>query len=328
MKNLANKVDDISTLPANGFNSHAEENENAVTASGQTLDATSETTPDPDTQQLARAMTICTQSADFYADGGVANAYVLNVVGSWVQPTAYFSGMRVRFIPANANTTSCTINVISLGVKNLKNNDGSNLVSGDLSSTRLVEAYYNLAADEFRIYAGISAASVTPVPTGSIFAFAGTTAPAGFLLCDGSAVSRTTFATLFGIIGTAYGNGDGSSTFNVPDLRGRVAVGKDDMGGTAANRITNAISGFIATVLGANGGSQSHTLVTNELPAHTHQNNFEATLVDEGGSNSWPALANVGSGGGAANMTSQSAGGGQPHRNVQPSLVTNYIIKT
>ena len=60
---------------------------------------------------------------------------------------------------------------------------------------------------------------------GMIFAYAGASAPTGFLLCDGSAVSRTTYAGLFSLIGTTYGAGDGSTTFNVPDLRGRFAIG-------------------------------------------------------------------------------------------------------
>src|SRR5947209_3792877 len=66
----------------------------------------------------------------------------------------------------------------------------------------------------------------TSVPTGSLLPFAGTAAPTGYLLCDGSAVSRTTEAALFAVIGTAYGKGDGSTTFNLPDMRGRAAFGK------------------------------------------------------------------------------------------------------
>ena len=72
------------------------------------------------------------------------------------------------------------------------------------------------------------------VPSGTVLPFAGTTAPIGFLLCSGQAVSRSTYPDLFAAIGTTYGAGDGSTTFNVPDLRGRVPAGKDDMGGGAA----------------------------------------------------------------------------------------------
>lgn len=83
--------------------------------------------------------------------------------------------------------------------------------------------------------------------------FAGSTAPQGYLLCDGSAVDRTTYATLFAVIGTTYGAGDGSTTFNVPDLSGRVVIG---------------VSGSHA--LGTTGGSETVTLTADQLPAHTH----------------------------------------------------------
>ena len=65
------------------------------------------------------------------------------------------------------------------------------------------------------------------MPSGSIIVYAGSSAPTGWLFCDGSAISRSTYATLFGIISTSYGVGDGSSTFNLPDIRGRVVAGKE-----------------------------------------------------------------------------------------------------
>jgi microcystin-dependent protein len=113
---------------------------------------------------------------------------------------------------------------------------------------------------------------------GEIRAFAGIAAavPAQWLLCYGQAVSRTTFASLFAVLGTSWGAGDGSTTFNLPDLRGRAMFGKDDMGGTPASRLTAGVSGVAGATLGAVGGSQStqdhnHTLTD---PTHTH------TVVD------------------------------------------------
>lgn len=97
------------------------------------------------------------------------------------------------------------------------------------------------------------------VPTGVVQPFAGSTSPTGWLLCAGQAVSRSTYADLFGAIGTTYGAGDGTTTFNLPDLRGRVVAGEDDMGGTAANRlqvsttITTTASSTSATVGSATG---------------------------------------------------------------------------
>lgn len=115
-------------------------------------------------------------------------------------------------------------------------------------------------------------ASASATPTGTVVAFAGSTAPAGWLLCDGGStgVLRTTYSALFAVIGTTYGAGDGSTTFNVPDLRGRVATGKDNMGGTTASRVTTAISGVDGLTLGAVGGNQSLHGHTHVQDQHTH----------------------------------------------------------
>src|SRR5690606_30912733 len=91
-----------------------------------------------------------------------------------------------------------------------------------------------------------------------------------FLMPYGQAVSRTTYSALFAKLGTTYGVGDGSTTFNLPDLRGRVAAGRDDMGGTSANRLTNQSGGLDGDTLGASGGSETHTLTEAELASHTH----------------------------------------------------------
>lgn len=108
------------------------------------------------------------------------------------------------------------------------------------------------------------------MPIGSIVAYAGSSAPTGWVLCDGTAISRTTYATLFAAISTNFGVGDGSSTFNVPDLRGRVIVGKDDMGGSAANRVTAGAEGLDGGSLAAAGqrlveadGTKDHAVVFN-----------------------------------------------------------------
>lgn len=83
--------------------------------------------------------------------------------------------------------------------------------------------------------------------TGTVLPFAGSTAPTGWLLCYGQAISRTTYANLFAVIGTTYGVGDGSTTFNLPDLRGRIAAGKDNMGGSAAGVLTVTLTGTKAS---------------------------------------------------------------------------------
>ncbi len=97
-------------------------------------------------------------------------------------------------------------------------------------------------------------------PTGGIIAWPTATAPTGWLLADGAAVSRTTYAALFALIASVYGAGDGSTTFNVPNLKGRVPVGFDS-GQTEFD------------ALGETGGSKTHTLSTAEMPLHTHAQN-------------------------------------------------------
>lgn len=126
--------------------------------------------------------------------------------------------------------------------------------------------YYNGSS-----WTNLSSASATSsVPSGTVVSFAGSAAPSGWLLCDGSAVSRSTYSDLFSAIGTIYGSGNGSTTFNLPDLRGRTVFGLDNMGGTAANRLTTTGGISANNTLGASGGSQSITLATTNLPSHNH----------------------------------------------------------
>jgi microcystin-dependent protein len=236
------------------------------------------------------------------------------------------------------------------------------------------------------------------VPIGTVLDFAGWSAPTGYLLCDGAAVSRTSYSDLWitlraqstvtitiatpgvvtwaghplqngdpvrfsttgalptGIVANTtyyvvnaatgtfqvaatrggaaintsgsqsgahtatyapYGHGDGSTTFNLPDLRGRVAAGRDNMNGTAANRLTTAGSGISGVNLGADGGTQTHTLSVSEMPAHTH------TAVVSGQT----SIAQLGCGTVGPGSTG-STGGGSAHQNTQPTLIVNKIIKT
>jgi microcystin-dependent protein len=163
-------------------------------------------------------------------------------------------------------------------------------------------------------------------PPGVIKLFAGASAPGGFLLCAGQAVSRTTYGVLFSAIGDVYGAGDGSSTFNIPDLRGRFPLGKDDMGGTAANRVTSASNGGTnASSLGGNGGEETHTLSISELPGHTHDiiiPSADGSSVSSGVSSGlWEGDNSI------PNTPSGSTGGGEPHNIMPPWLALNYIIK-
>ena len=156
-------------------------------------------------------------------------------------------------------------------------------------------------------------------PTGIILDYGGTTAPDGWLLCYGQAISRTTYAALFAIIGTTYGTGDGSTTFNVPDLRGRVSAGQDDMGGTSANRLTGQTGGVDGDVLGGTGGAETHTLTSAQMPSHTHSTTYGGAVAVNNGSQVGVKLDGAASTG--------SAGSGGAHNNVQPTLILNKIIR-
>ncbi|MEN6387166.1 MAG: tail fiber protein [Phycisphaerales bacterium] len=164
------------------------------------------------------------------------------------------------------------------------------------------------------------------VPAGVIVPYAVATAPTGWLACGGQAVSRTTYAALFTAIGTTFGSGDSSTTFNLPDLRGRVVAGLNTLGGSDANRLTVAGCGIEGDNLGAAGGTETHTLVTNEIPAHTH--NFTVGGNAAGGNRTAIQGAATIEGANPASAPIQNAGGGLAHNNTQPTIVLNYIIKT
>lgn len=161
------------------------------------------------------------------------------------------------------------------------------------------------------------------LPAGIVSPYAGSAAPNGYLLCDGSAINRTDYARLFSAIGTAYGAGNGSTTFNLPDLRGRVVAALDNMGGTDAGRLD------LANTLGTTAGTQTHTLTTAEMPSHQHNTAGSPGIYRNylGGGSSHAFL-------GANTSTTVSdpyntsfTGGGGAHNNMQPTILMNYIIK-
>ena len=169
----------------------------------------------------------------------------------------------------------------------------------------------------------VNGANVTTVPTGTVTAFAGSSAPTGYLLCDGSEYSETTYATLFGVISTTYNTGgETANHFRVPDLRGRVIAGID-----SANNVLNNTSSIVGTALGNTGGDDVHLLLSSEsgLPDHTHLSSQNSNASDPPGSFNRQISSVTG------NATSGVVGGAQDaasaHNNVQPTIILNYIIK-
>lgn len=249
----------------------------------------------------------------------------------------------------------------SLNASNPTTSD--NVAQGDdhlrLLKSTIKASFPNVTGAVTATHTAINTASTNYVPSGALTAYAGSSAPTGWLLADGSAVSRTTYATLFAAIGTTYGAGNGSSTFNLPNLSGRTIAGKE----STATNLTSTYGPDGAT-LGATGGAQGVTLTGAESgePGHTHTLtmdqhthtftgtphqhtvpynndhfhdisgstpsgnhntglNKNTSSVTAGGTNSpTTTTGTVG--------TINAANASAAHTNVQPTIILNYIIKT
>lgn len=170
------------------------------------------------------------------------------------------------------------------------------------------------------------------VPTGVMHMYGGSSAPTGWLMCDGTAVSRTTYAALFAVTGTSFGVGNGSTTFNLPDLRGRSPIGA----GTG--------TGLTARVLGTTYGAETVTLAAANLPTHTTGNESAShihQLTTNAGSAAgsvYGLLDRVGNSTNNLWTGNQVTSSAHTHTytnasptgvaNIQPSIGVNYIIKT
>lgn len=299
------------------------------------------------------------------AEATVASASTTNILGSGSEfvaisgtatITSFGTGTnRVRFVRATGafTITHNATTLICPGAADIV------AVAGD---TFIVVSN---ASSQARIYTYQRGAQLNAsTPIGAIMDFAGTTAPTYWLLCYGQTLLRASYAALFAVIGTTYGSTD-STNFLLPDCRGRVRGGKDDMGGSSANRLTNQTGGLNGDTLGATGGAETHTLLEAQIPSHTHS--FSATTSSDGlHGHPWRAStssnnsnnASLGGimtdsdastatkaaytgtpsdsdgqtiGGGGAHThtvsgTTGSTGSGSAHNNVQPTIIFNTII--
>lgn len=150
------------------------------------------------------------------------------------------------------------------------------------------------------------------LPAGVVTWYGGTSAPSGWLECDGSEVSRTTYSALYAVVGDTFGNGNGSTTFNLPNQERRVIVGKDGTG-----------TGTLGNSIGDTGGSETHTLTTGEIPNHTHTYDLYSTVGD----GSYGAVNGNVRSGGSEDITSETVGSDTAHNIMQPSLVSILIIR-
>lgn len=231
--------------------------------------------------------------------------------------------------------------------------DGTNVV---LASVPINSTNSNVSVGgDLAVTGSISSGGGLVMPTGSILEYGGATAPTGWLLCNGSAVSRTTYAALFAVLGTTYGAGDTTTTFNVPDRRDRVGVGA---GSTYARGNTGgAVTATTSTNgLHSHGGATAfHTLSLSQIPSHSHavsdpghSHSVSPALFKFGGSfdvqggsgtstDAFDAVANTNvtnisinpNGGGEGHQHGISADGNHNHTvsTLSPYVASNYIIK-
>jgi microcystin-dependent protein len=265
--------------------------------------------------------------------GGTSTAYTLAYSAA---PGALLDGMVhvVQFNAANGNAP--TLNVNSLGAIPLHYYSAGawRAVPTALFDTDTISRVaYNASASAYRLLD-------VRGDTGEIKAFAGATVPKGYLLCFGQAISRTAYAGLFAVLGTTYGAGDGSTTFNLPDLRGLVVAGKDDMGGSSAGRLSSQLA---STTLGASGGAQQENAtvsgsasvsvgvtvsgtLSGSASATDFEGNFSPGAAFVGSGSSFPVTvsgAMSGSGGGSGSISGNTA----TVTNVQPTIILNQMIR-
>lgn len=272
--------------------------------------------------------------------GGTSTAYTVTTNQGFATLAA-LSGRKLVIKFNATNGASPTLNVDGLGAKAIKLDTTTAIPTAVIRKNTIHHLTYDNSNSCFILHNGDALE-----PPGIIKPYAGTAAPNGYLLCDGSAVSRTTYADLFAVTSTTFGVGNGTTTFNVPDLNGRVPVGKDNAGGSNANRITTAVSGIDGDTLGASGGDQllhahTHTIsITDPGHDHTPQASSSSSGLSAGPSAKFLASSlsqysnnhdlamgatNTNTTGITATAATTGTGASQ---NVQPSLIVNYVIKT
>lgn len=179
-------------------------------------------------------------------------------------------------------------------------------------------------------FSGANLTGIEGVNTGLIVPWGNDSTPSGFLDCDGSAVSRTTYSALFAVIGTTYGVGDGSTTFNVPDLTDRTVVGKSPTKALASTGGDNTVTqtGNVAGTIG------NTTIDIPTLASHTHPMNSGGSIgtsgTDPEGNLQKGNPGGIGStgGGGAHSHPVSATFSGDANSVLQPYATTKYIIKT
>ncbi|MFZ5713032.1 MAG: phage tail protein [Bradyrhizobium sp.] len=280
------------------------------------------------------------------ATGGTSTAYTVSS-NQVFDTLAHLDGAMIAFTPHTTNGATVTLNVDGTGAKPLRSAPSAELPAGVLIQGTPYVAVYNNSDQAFYLHGFFG--NPYGIMIGASIDYWGATAPnSSFVLAYGQAISRTTYSTLFSLLGTTFGTGDGSTTFNIPDLRGRVVAGSDVMGGVAAGRLTDAVAGIDG--LGDAGGSQSHALTLGQLPTGITVTGSISVAAPTGGNipysasssfstDSYGAGANnplVRLGGGVVNNTTSLTGtanltsnntSGNAHNIVQPTIVANKLLR-
>lgn len=238
---------------------------------------------------------------------------ITGIIGVWANDTDYVVGNRVIDV-ASSRLYECLIAhtsddtgtflqdrtahptfwlLVSVGIPDPYSVPGNFTVGGNFAVVGLATlANVDInggTIDGVAITGGTFVGTYSGIDTdkiGCVFDFAGLVAPPRTLFCFGQAISRTTYALLFAVISTQWGVGDGVTTFNLPDCRGRVIAGQDDMGGVSANRLTGLSGGVNGDTFAAVGGFETHTLIIAELAAHVHTMAHTHTVSGTSGVNS------------------------------------------
>jgi len=277
---------------------------------------------------------------------GSATAYSVSSYQGF-DSVAHLGGQMIAFTPHVTNGATATLNVDGLGARPLRASPGVELLAGTIIQGTPYVAVYNSSDAAFYLRGHYGNPYNVPLAAG--LDYWGPVAPNScFAFPAGQAISRSTYSALFALLGTTWGTGDGSTTFNLPDKRGRVSVIKDDMGGFSAFRITSAVAGFAGDALGAAGGSQSHTLTLGELPTGITSTGLNTITVagatsgnvclgtipstTPGGSFGFQYPSSLGqasvSAAGNNNIgVASNNTGGAAHANVPPAIVCNYLIR-
>lgn len=273
--------------------------------------------------------------------GGTSTAFTVTS-NQIFNSLANMSGAVIAFTPHATNGATVTLNVDGLGAKPLRSAPSVELLAGTLIEGTPYTALYNNSDAVWYLHNFYG--NPYNVPLGAGMPFFGTTAPnSSFVFPYGQAISRTTYSTLFSMFSTTYGAGDGTTTFNVPDLRGRVIAGKDDMGGSSANRLTGADDGINGDTLGAAGGVETQTLDTLNLPPYTptgtnsggaasftfSKNNMQNASSDVVNNIATTGLGNtVNTNFTQPTFTGNAQGGAsQPFSLLQPTFIANIILR-